>query len=202
MKNYTKLFAGIFCAITLLFATSVFAGSTVTAGTAVQTTAVENSSLFNAGELGVSLSSGYDLGTADAVVATGGNAATLFGNSYNFNLSAGVFYFPYRNLGFEVNVPFYQTKGVSVEEAQAGVLLRLPLAKKTPILKNIAPYVGASAVYNWNAAKDWAYIGKAGVEIRTNNKWGVFAEAQYRNYELQNWGQGAVSIQGGLKFVF
>lgn len=200
MRNYTKLFAGIFCAIALLFTTSAFAGNTVTAGTTVQTTAVENTSLFNAGEFGLSLASGYDLGTAESVV--NGGKESLFGNSYTFNLNAGVFYFPYRNLGFEANVPFYQTKGVSVDEVSAGVLLRLPLAKETPIFRNISPYVGASAVYNWNDAQDWSYIAKAGVEVRLNSKWGVFTEAQYRNYEFKNWGQGATSLTGGLKFVF
>lgn len=202
MRNYTKLFAGIFCAIALLFTTSAFAGDTVTAGTAVQTTAVENTSLFNAGEFGLSLASGYDLGTADSVVASGGKASTLFGNPYTFNLNAGVFYFPYRNLGFEANVPFYQTKGVSVDEVSAGVLFRLPLAKTTPVFRNISPYVGASAVYNWQDEQNWSYIAKAGVEVRLNSKWGIFTEAQYRNYEFKNWGQGATSLNGGLKFVF
>jgi hypothetical protein len=202
MRNYKQLIAGIFCAIALVFATSAFAGDTVKAGSTVQTTAVQSTSLFNAGELGLSLASGYDLGTADSVVKSGGKASTLFGNPYTFNLNAGAFWFPWRNLGFEANIPFYQTKGVSVDEVQAGLLFRLPLAKETPILKNLSPYVGASAVYNWNDAQDWAYIGKAGVEFRTNKKWGVFVEAQYRNYEFQNWGQGAVSLNGGLKFVF
>lgn len=202
MRNYKQLIAGIFCAIALVFATSAFAADTVKAGTTVQTTAVESKSLFNAGEFGLSLATGYDLGSADAVVATGGNPTQLFGEPYTFNLNAGVFYFPWRNLGFEANVPFYQTKGVSVDEVSAGLLFRLPLAKETPILRNISPYVGASAVYNWQDEQDWAYIGKAGVEFRTNKKWGVFVEAQYRNYEFQNWGQGAVSLNGGLKFVF
>jgi hypothetical protein len=203
MKKIKSLFAGVVIAIALAIGTSAFAATnTVTAGKSVQTVAVESKSLFNAGEFGLSLASGYDLGTADTVVASGGKASTLFGNPYTFNLNAGVFYFPWRNLGFEANVPFYQTKGVSVDEVSAGLLFRLPLAKETPILRNISPYVGASAVYNWQDEQDWSYIGKAGVELRLNKKWGVFTEAQYRNYEFKNWGNGAVSITGGLKFVF
>lgn len=197
MRNYKTLIAGIFCAIVL--ATSAFAADTaVKAGSAAQTTAVANTSLFNAGEVGLSLSTGYDLGAANTI--TGGKS--LYGQPYAFNLSAGAFYFPLRNVGFEVNVPFYQTKGVSLDEVSAGVLFRLPLSSTTPILKNISPYVGASAVYNWQETQKWAYIGKAGVEVRLNSKWGVFAEAQYRNHELDNWGNGAVGAQGGLKFVF
>ena len=184
MKKYTKVIASVFCALAVVFAVSANA-------------ATNETSLFNAGELGLSLSTGYDVGAANTV-----NGSTLFGQPYNFNLTAGAFYFPWRNLGFEANVPFYQTKGASVDEVQVGLLLRAPLSSTTPILKNLSPYVGVSGVYNWNDAQDWAYIGKAGLEVRLNKKWGVFAEGQYRNYEFQNWGNGAVSVQGGLKFVF
>jgi hypothetical protein len=117
-------------------------------------------------------------------------------------LTAGVFYFPWRNVGFEANVPVYQTKGVSIDEVQAGLLFRLPLSKDTAILKNISPYAGLGGVYNWNDQQDLAYIAKVGTEFRLNKKWGVFAEGQYRNYEFQNWGNGAVSVQGGIKLIF
>jgi hypothetical protein len=196
MRNYKTLIAGIFCAIVLV--TSAFAAETVKAGSAAQTTAVANTSLFNAGEVGLSLSTGYDVGAANSI----NSGKDLYGEPYTFNLSAGAFYFPLRNVGFEVNVPFYQTSGVSVDEVSAGVLFRLPLSSETAILKNISPYVGLSAVYNWQDVQDWAYIGKAGVEFRFNKKWGVFAEAQYRNHELEKLGEGSLSAQGGLKFVF
>lgn len=199
MKKFTKMIVGVFAA--LLLATSAFAADTAVKATnapvAVETVKAPSTSLFNAGEFGLSLSSGYDVGAANTV-----NGKTLFSQPYSFNLSAGAFYFPWRNVGFEANVPFYQTKGVSVDEVQAGLLFRLPLSKETPILKNLAPYVGVSGVYNWHDVQDWAYIGKVGVEARLNKKWGIFAEGQYRNYEFQNWGQGSVSVQGGLRLVF
>jgi len=200
MKKITQIIAGILIAITLT--TSAFAADTAvkatsTAPVAVQTVATPDTSLFNAKEFGLSLSSGYDVGAANQV-----NGKNLFGQPYNFNLTAGAFYFPWRNVGIEANVPFYQTKGVSVDEVQVGLLFRLPLSKDVAILKNISPYIGVGGVYNWNDEQSWAYIGKAGAEFRLNKKWGVYAEGQYRNYEFSNMGQGAVSVQGGLRFVF
>lgn len=157
---------------------------------AALTTSVMAESLYNAGELGVSLSSGYVV-----------DPSQPFNDDYVFNLSGGAFWFPIRNLGVEANVPFYQTKGVSVDEVQAGLLFRVPLAKDVAVFKNFAPYLGLGAVYAWDAAEQWAYNAKVGVEFRTNKKWGVFVEGQYRNFEFKNWGNGETTLQGGLKLV-
>lgn len=195
MRNYNKLIAGVFCAIALMFATSTFA-ATVEKGygifQAVQPVQaeVQPESLFNSDELGLSLSTGYVV-----------DRSAPFQGDYTFNLTAGAFYFPTRYLGLEANVPFYQTDGVSVDEVQAGVLLRLPLGSSTPLFRNVAPYAGVGGVYNWEATDKWAYVAKAGVEVRLNSKWGVFAEGQYRNDDF-TWENGATSVQGGLKFVF
>ena len=196
MNKITKWIVGAFCAVALL--TSTYAADSNTVATvkpSVQTTQSAGS-LFNAGEFGLSLASAYDLGAAGSL-----NGSTVFNQQYTFNLNAGVFYFPWRNVGFEANVPFYQTKGVSVDEVQAGVLFRLPLSSETPVLKNLSPYIGVGGVYNWNADERWAYIGKAGLELRLNKKWGVFTEGQYRNNNFE-WEKGAVSINGGLRLVF
>ena len=188
---------GALCAVALV--TSTFAATnTVATVKAPTSTTITDGSLFNAGELGLSLASAYDVGTA-GTVATGKN---LFNAPYTLNFNAGMFYFPFRNVGFEANVPFYQSTGVSVDEVQFGTLLRLPLGKTAPVWRNLAPYVGLDAAYNWKSTQDWSYIAKVGLEVRLNKGWGVFAEGQYRNYELQNWGQGSVGINGGLRLVF
>lgn len=148
-----------------------------------------STSLFNAGELGLSLGTGYTV-----------DRAAAFQQPYAVNLQAGAFWFPWRNIGFEADVPFFSTKGVSVQEVQAGIVARLPLSKTTPVLKNIAPYVGVGGVYNWQTDQDWAYVGKAGVEVRLNKKWGVFGEGQYRDKDFKFDGQ--TSVVGGLRFVF
>lgn len=142
-----------------------------------------NESLFNAKELGVSLSSAYVVDTAAA-----------FQRDYSFNITAGLSYFPTRNFGVEVNVPFYQTAGPSVSEVQAGFLARLPLG-------HIAPYIGLGGVYNWNSDSEFAYIGKAGLELRFNKKWGIFGEGQYRNNNFV-WERGSLAVVGGVKVVF
>lgn len=191
MRNYKQFIAGIFCAVAIAFATSAFAADTVQAGTVAQSSAVQSTSLFNAGEVGLSLGTGYNV-----------DRSAPFQQDYNVNLTAGAFYFPTRNIGLEASVPFYQTKGVSVDEVQAGVVLRLPLSSKYSLLKNVAPYVGAGGVYNWQADQRWAYIAKAGAELRLNSKWGVFVEGQYRNNEFKDWNKGGTSVQAGVKFVF
>ena len=199
MKKFTKMMIGVSAAV-LVAMTTLAADTTVKAAgnpVAVETANVKSDSLFNEGECGLTLSTGYDLGESKAV-----NGKHLFGHPYTYNLTVGAFYFPWKYVGAEVNVPFYQTKGVCVDEVQAGILLRVPLAKEAPVFRNIAPYVGIGGVYNWQDNKDWAYIGKAGIEARYNKKWGIYAECQYRNYELKNWDQGAVSLQGGLRLVF
>ena len=93
------------------------------------------------------------------------------------------------------------TKGVSVQEVAFDVVLRLPLSKSTPVLKNIAPYIAAGGVYNWQTQENWAYVGKAGVELRLNKKVGFFVEGQYRNVDF-DWGQGQTSLNGGIRLVF
>lgn len=195
MKKYTKLFAGVLCAVALTIATSAFAANTVKAGAVAQTTAVQSTSLFNAGEYGLSLGTGYAL-----------DRANLFQSPYSLNATAGAFWYPFRNIGVEVNVPFYQSKGVSVDEVQAGLTLRLPLSKTVPIFRNVAPYVGLDSVYNWQDTTRWAYIAKVGAEFRVNPGWGVFVEGQYRNNQFRNFttslDKGQTSLQGGLRFVF
>ena len=177
MRNYSKLIAGTFCALAF-FVTTAFA------------TTNEQASLYNAGELGFSIGTGYAF-----------TPSALFKNAYDFNLTAGAFYFPYRNFGAEVNVPFYQTKGASVSEVQAGLLARLPVTTNVPLLRNFAPYIGLGGVYAWNVPSKWAYIAKAGVDLRLNSKWSVFTEYQYRNVNFY-WSQGEQRVQGGIHLVF
>lgn len=193
MKKTFKYLVSALCAVMVL-ATTVMAADpapTATNGPVVVQTVQASDSFFNAKEFGLSLSTGYAL-----------DRANLFKDAYSVNLEAGAFYFPFRYFGAEVNVPFYSTKGVAVQEVQWGLLARLPLSKSVPVLKSIAPYVGVGGVYNWDTAQDWAYIAKAGVDVRFNSKWGIFVEGQYRNYEVSNWGQGQTSLQSGIKFAF
>jgi len=192
MNKYTKLIAGALSAVAILIATSAFAQNTVKAGTVAQSTPTTDNSLFNAGEYGLALSSGYNLDKAE-----------LFKTPYSLNASAGAFWFPLRNLGFEANVPFYQSKGVSVDQVQAGALLRLPLSRNVFLLRNIAPYAGLGGTYNWQAKTDLSYDAKLGVEVRVNKGWGVFGEYEYQNDKIGNLTtSGQSSVRGGLRFVF
>ena len=194
MKKLTQIVVGTLIAIALT--TSAIAADTTVKAKAntpvvVQTIAAPSTSLFNAGEVGLRLGSSYTLDTS-----------APFKQAYGLNFNAGAFYFPWRNVGVEANVPFYQTKGVSVDEIQAGLLVRLPLSKTKTFLKNIAPYVGVGPVYNWQTDNTWAYIAKVGVDYRLNKKWGIFVEEQYRNSSFSNFERGQNTLTGGLKFVF
>ena len=184
MTKFTKTIIGICMAFAIV--TSTFAG-----------TSTNSTSLFNSDEVGLSIASGYNLGAAGNV-----NGSTAFTKPYTLNLNAGAFYFPWRYLGAEANVPFYQNEGVSVSEVQVGTIARLPLGSETPILKNIALYVGAGGVYNWQTDAAWAYIGKVGTELRLNKNWGVFVESQYRNCQFTQLENGNLSLNGGLRLVF
>ena len=163
-----------------LLSTAVFAADTNTV----------SGGLFNAKEFSLSLGSGYAVDTAAA-----------FKQPYTVNAQAGAQFFLTRSFGVEAAVPFYASKGVSVSEVQADLVLRLPLSRTAPLFKNIAPYVGAGGVYNWDTAENWAYIGKAGVEFRVNKHWGVFGEWLYRNNST-TWSAGQNSVGGGLRLVF
>jgi hypothetical protein len=187
MNKYTKLIITV-CAMALI-STSAVAADVVRSSSNANVT-VKNSSFYNAGEFGLSVGTAYTVDRAD-----------LFNAPYTANLNAGAFWFPFRNLGVEVNVPVYQTKGVSFSEVQYGVVVRVPLSKTTPILKNLSPYVGFGGVYDWQATDEFAYIAKVGTEVRFNNKWGVFVEGQSRNSEF-NWGTSQTSVAGGLRFAF
>jgi opacity protein-like surface antigen len=155
----------------------------------------QSGSLFNAKELQL------NLGTSYVVDYQASSVGEAFASPYDFNLSVGAAYYPWRNLGLEAWVPFYQTKGLAFSEVQAGLVFRLPLAKEVAVFKNIAPYVGLGGAYNWEQDQEWTYIAKVGAEWRFNKKWGLFAEGQYRNQDF-DWGNGATTIAGGLKLVF
>jgi opacity protein-like surface antigen len=176
MKKLITAIAGIVMAALLM--TSTMAADT------------NSPSLFNKNEIGLTLGSTVNLDAAANYHAV---------DSYNLNL--GAFWFPTRNLGFEASVPLYYSTGQSIQEVNAGLLWRLPLAKDTVILKNLAPYVGLGGVYNWQTAQNWAYVGKVGVEARLNKKWGLFVEGQYRNSDFV-WANGQVSVGTGLRLIF
>jgi opacity protein-like surface antigen len=163
---------------------------------AITALASDTNGLFQANEFSLSLGSGYSLNTSK-VKAT----KDVFQAPYSLNFNAGAEYFLTRHFGAEVNVPFFQSRGIAVQEFQAGLLFRLPLAKTTPIFKNISPYVGVGGIYNWQQPVNWAYVGKAGIEFRLNPYWGIFAEGQYRNVDF-TWDKGNTSINGGLRLVF
>ena len=174
--------AGVLCALALTFA--------ITANAATAAAPVTSTSLYNAGEVGLSLSSGYVV-----------DRAAAFQQDYSFNLTAGLFYFPYRNFGVEVNLPFYQSKGVSVSEVEVGLLARLPLSEKATFWKNLAPFAGLGVVYNWNAAENVAYEAKVGLEYRLNSKWGVAVDGRYRNNDF-DWNHGSTTVNVSLHLVF
>ena len=163
---------------------------TALAAIIVSVATVKADSLFNGKEFGLSLGTGYVV-----------DPEAAFQQDYNFNLNAGAFYYPWRNFGFEFNVPFYTT-GVTVSEVQAGTLLRFPLSLETPFFRNLAPYVGVGGVYAWDGVEEWAYIGKVGTEFRLNKKWGFAVEGQYRNSDFDSWAEGSMQVVGALKLVF
>ncbi len=132
-----------------------------------------------------------NLGTAYVVDTHASTVSGAFASPYAFNINVGAQWYQTRYFGAEVNLPLYSTKGVSVSEISAGLLARLPMG-------HFAPYLGAGGVYRF--AGDWAYIGKAGLEWRPS-RFGLFAEAQYRNTDFQ-FEKGQVTLAGGIRLTF
>lgn len=157
--------------LTLFIAVSSFAADT-------------NQSLFNKGEVGVSLATSYVV-----------DRSASFQQDYTFGLIGGVSYFPSKYVGVQAALPFYKTEGVSLSEASAGITLRYPI-------KNVAPYVSLNGVYNWrDSLEKWNYVAAGGLEVRVNPKWGVFVEYQHRNKDLDI-KNGSEQLVGGVKVVF
>lgn len=155
---------------------------------AMPAVAADSSAFFNGKELSLSVGSSYVVDAhADTVKAA-------FAKPYALNVNAGANYFFNKYVGIEAEVPFYSTKGVSVSEVETGIKLRLPIAF-------VAPYVAVDGVYNWVNTADarWAYVAKAGLEVRPNSKWGAFIEGNYRNNKFDD--KGVVGVAGGLRLV-
>lgn len=133
-------------------------------------------------EFNVSLSSGYPLDAG-------------FTKAYDFNFTAGAQLFVTKNIGVEVNLPFYKSNGTFFEEGSAFGLLRLP------VKDTIAPYLGVGSKYNWTD-KTWDYEAKAGVEVRLTKGWGVFGEYNYAIKNFNDYQNGASSLSGGIRLVF
>lgn len=150
-----------------------------------------NRNLFNSKEFAVGLDTGYVL-----------KSGVAFQDPYAVNLAADLSYFFFRNVGASVVVPFYSSKGISFSELQLFGDLRFPLSRTATFWRNLAPFVQCGGVYNWNTDSRFAYIGKAGLEVRVKDGWAVFADYSYRNHSLSNWGAGQKEIEGGLKIIF
>jgi len=139
--------------------------------------------VFNGNELSVSLGTGYD----------GVNSS--FSQQYDFNLEGGADYFVTKNFGLNVSVPFYAKDGFEFEEVRAGAVVRVPAGR-------VAPYAGANAVYNWDQART-QYLGRAGLEARLNDGWGLFGEAWYQinSFNSSDAEHGVWSLVGGVRLV-
>jgi len=177
-------------------------------------------SLFNAGEVGLTLSSGVSVNPKDSVRTVPGPVVDDFierkycpsentpeqvvrsKGHRTVNFTVGGFWFPTKLVGVEANLPiFNEENGVHVDEVQAGLLLRLPLFEKCPVLRHVAPYAGLGTVLNWQEGNTWSYVAKGGLSVRVVKHVELFGEYQYRNVDF-HWSQGSRVVQAGLKFPF
>lgn len=171
---------------------------------------ISQDSFFNKGDRGITLGGGYTFSQSSFIQPYplgffGPDCSTykiVHQDVHSDNFLIGGFYFPYKYIGTEFNIPLYQSKGISFDEIQSGTILRLPLSDTIPILKNIAPYVGVGGVYNWQSDVRWRYDGKAGVDIKITRKTGLFGEYQYRNDNFISSQDSQNIIEGGLRINF
>ena len=138
---------------------------------------VTTNSLFSANEASLSLASGYS-----------------FGGRNSFNLSAGAQYMVLNWLGADVSLPLYQEHGVSVDSISLGGVGRLVLTDRLALVGR------AGAFYNWVDEKFSGYFA-TGPEYRLGKAVGIFANAQYRYPNFDNFTHGEWSAVAGLRFV-
>ena len=145
---------------------------------------------FNGNELSLSLGTGYTLQGGFADVKN-------FADKYDFNLNAGAQYFITKYLGVEGEVPFYQSKGVSVDRVTAGPVLRLP------IFDRVAPFVQPNVTYNWVDNK-FSYGASAGIEERFFKGWGLqeFASYGVKDFNSDSLKHGLWSLGAKLTIQF
>lgn len=178
------------------------------AGLSLSSIAANNTnSLFRANEIGLQLDAGYIFNDyANTTLAIPNNnvcnpstaIVTVGEENYNIIGRLGGFYFPYKYLGAEVNVPIYtRNNDVEVNTVSAGLLLRA-----TP-LNNVALYAGAGSVYQWEE-KDYNYYGKVGAELRLNRTVGVFTEGEYEvaSFDQSHLKEGRTIGRVGIRLVF
>jgi opacity protein-like surface antigen len=137
-------------------------------------------------EFSLSLGTGYGLTKGD-----------LFRNAYDLNLNVGAQFFLTKYIGVAAELPFYQSKGVSVRELSGGPVVRVPL------FDLVAPYAGPAVDYDWVNNK-FSYYARAGLEFRPVKNVGLFGEGRYyvRDFNGNSLQNGSWSLNGGVRVSF
>jgi len=150
---------------------------TVIAALALCTTLAKGaqSQLFKADEVGVSIGGVYTGETSDVA----------------FGVGASYFFTP--NIGVDAFTFWNDTEGSVIDDVRFGATFRVP------INANIAPYVMGGAGYHWEGVEEWLGYAGAGVELRFNDKWGIFADGSYQWPEESKDGWLA---RAGVKLIF
>ena len=140
------------------------------------------SSLFNANELSVSLSTTTD-----------------FSSDYRANVTVGADYYVTKNLGLSLLAPVYLEDGGNVlDNVSAGLSFRVPVPK----LENVALVARGLANYNWDDDK-WGGVLGGYAELRLNHKWGVFVGGDYAFENLSDkFDDGSWLFSAGIRLVF
>jgi hypothetical protein len=112
-------------------------------------------------------------------------------------LEVGAGYFFTKHLGLEASVPI-NYEGVTVREANAGAVIRLPIGR-------LAPYVRGGVNYEWNADQLAGYVG-AGLEWKVTSHLSAFGGADYQftsgDAFAQSFEEDDVTFNAGLRWTF
>jgi len=186
--------------------------SLTVAGLAITSIAANNTnSLFNAGEVGISLDGGYILNDYPDTKSTTyttekkgkktvvkASTVTTDNDDYDILARVGVFYFPVKNFGASVFVPIYTTDdGLEVNTVDVALIARIAL------LDAFAPYCKVGTSYQWQN-EEYDYFGAVGVEYRLSMNWGVYSEVNYqvKDFDTNNSENGQTTLRLGVSYVF
>ena len=111
-----------------------------------------------------------------------------------FGLGIGLNRFFSRMFGLGIDAYSEGTHGAIVDNTSANLILRFPFDKV-----HLAPYIYGGGGYQFDPGEVWFAQAGAGLEVRFNQKIGLFADARYvMTDETENFGVARL----GLRFSF
>ena len=110
--------------------------------------------------------------------------------------SVGMNYFFAKFLGIGADAFGLDNRGPLVDNVSGSLILRLPID-----VAHLAPYIFGGGGYSFEGPDTWTAHGGAGLELRFNEHFGIFADGRYI-WADKSEASDAALFRGGLRFGF